>query len=405
MHKTWSFVRLCFVSCLLTGLFSGCDSTSRNESVELDYLGSPEPGNTPQVFLPGIISYEGRFEMGFAMSPDGQTMVYGVAHESDSNQTNLYFIQKQQDNWSSSQKEPLPQNRNVFFPMFGPDGKHFYFAKAKPDGDTDLWRGEFKKGSVQNTRPLAGDVNSAYREAGHGLAHDGTFLFTSNRDQAQPYGGDVYQRNEDGSVDKVASLSSEWDEESLFLSHNGDYVIIQAWKPEFQGKHDLYISYRLINDSWSKPQRLNAKINSAEIEQRPFISPDSEFLFFSRMSIEQKEDEQLFESDVFWVSTEKVFAPYIFNPANAFEVSKNGSFTLDLPKNLFKHITQQKLDIVLNVVDGSALSEGIQFDPELLRITGKLADQKSLVLTLKATDSDGQSVSLDIELLAKEKAD
>ncbi|MEM6359380.1 MAG: hypothetical protein AAF149_15100 [Bacteroidota bacterium] len=51
------------------------------------------------------------------------------------------------------------------------------------------------------------------------------------------YYGDIYRSaldsNGDTSVQKVYELNSIFDEESLFLSSIGDYIIIQAWKTEF----------------------------------------------------------------------------------------------------------------------------------------------------------------------------
>ena len=394
-------VKRLFQLAMLSLILGACQVNQKQEPVEIDYLGSPLPENIPEVYLPGVISKQGRFEMGFTMSPDGKTMVYGVAHESDTGQTNLYFIQKQQVGWSLSKTDPLPQNHNVFFPMFGPEGKQFYFARGKPDGDTDLWMAELSDGAIKGAKPFVGEVNSAYREAGHGQAQNGTFLFTSNRDQAQPWGGDVYQRHPDGTVEKVETLSSEWDEESLFLSPKGDFVIVQAWKPEFNGKHDLYISYRMKNGAWSNSERLNEEINTAEIEQRPFVGPDLKYLFFSRMSTKQNREETLFDSDIFWLSTKKVFGPYVYNPTNAFEVVANEPFTLDLPKDLFRHVTQETLEIGISLANGSVLPDSFQFDSESMQLKGTLSGKESLALTIKATDLDGQSASLDMELLVR----
>ena len=300
---------------LLFGLFLGqpwsCGHGNSEGQTELiDYLGQTPPQAEPVVFAPGIISVEGRFDMGFTMSPDGKTMAFGVAHESDTNQNNIYFLRKSEQGWSEPTLQPLANNRNVFFPMFGPKGEQFYYARAIPGADTDIYAGSYSNGKVVDDYSLADSINSQYREAGHGLAQDGLFLFTSNRDQAQPWGGDIYTLVDSLNqtyVKKVKSLSSFYDEESLFLSPDGDYVIFQSWRPEFESKHDLYISYRTDHSDWTEPKRLPNSINSPEIEQRPFVSPDKKYLFFSRTTMKLVGMDTLFDSDIYWVSTKGLF--------------------------------------------------------------------------------------------------
>ncbi len=379
---------------LLWVVLYACAPKKQAESQSTDYLGQETPDTIPQIFGKDIISVDGRFDMGFAMSPNGKSMVFGVADETDPKGTCLYLMNNIDGIWSSPDKSFLPDNVNTFFPMFGPSGDKLYFAKSN-GSDTDLWSAEFVDHSAIAPQPLDSIFNSKSREAGHGKAKSGAFYFTSNRDDQNQCCGDIYYAKPTSgrytNIQRSAMLSSEADEESLFLSPNGRYIIVQAWKGEFQSKHDLYISYRTIHGSWTPLKRLNDHINGKEIEQRPFVSPDHKFLFFSRMKILRENGRDSYDSDIYWVSTKSVFAPYIYNPQIEASVTFNKKFELHFPSDLFKDIDNQELTYQLTLKDGSEIPEWITFDSDKLMLSGTWATKEPLGFKLTARDGSGNS--------------
>lgn len=144
-------------------------------------------------------------------------------------------------------------------------------------------------------------------------------------------------------------------DEKCFLQNKAGChkVIIQAWKNEYQTKHDLYISYRTYSGSWTFPQRLSDQINGPDIEQRPFVSPDKKYLFFSRMSEKQNDNSTQHESDLYWVRTDKIFKPYPYNPVNTFKVDGQGKFRIIIPSNLFRDVNSKTLIHQVLMPDGS----------------------------------------------------
>ena len=52
--------------------------------------------------------------------------------------------------------------------------------------------------------------------------------------------------------------------------------------PGGYGHRDLYLTIRLTDGTWSKPQNLGPQINSANFEYGPRISHDKKYLFFTR---------------------------------------------------------------------------------------------------------------------------
>ncbi|WP_282163012.1 hypothetical protein [Ulvibacterium marinum] len=393
------------VPLILLLLFS-CTTKKNHEDQRFKYLGQETPDTIPRVFGEGIVSVKGRFDMGLTISPDGKSIAFGVAHESDPEETCIYLMNYVDGKWSSPDKSFLPENSNTFFPMFGPTGKELYFAKSVNNSETDLWVAQFLDNKAINPKPLDSIINSESREAGHGKSKNGTLYFTSNRDDQNQCCGDIYRSELEPkgyvTIQKVDGLNSNSDEESLFLSPNEDYIIIQAWKNEFESKHDLYISYRTKNGLWTIPDRLNPNINGKEIEQRPFVSPDNRFLFFSRMHITQEDGQYIYDSDIYWVSSKSVFKPYPYNTEIKVRVSRNEKFEINFPHDLFKDIDDSKLLYEVSMENDSELPEWIKFDSSSLSLNGVWKSKVPLTIKVIATDSSENSGAFKIKLGEKD---
>jgi len=80
-------------------------------------------------------------------------------------------------------------------------------------------------------------------------------------------------------ADIDAHLNVEGDNESIFVSADESFAIISNVTPK-EPNSDLYISYRIQNDEWSQPKRLDSTINTADWELRPFVSAGNKYLFF-----------------------------------------------------------------------------------------------------------------------------
>jgi hypothetical protein len=77
------------------------------------------------------------------------------------------------------------------------------------------------------------------------------------------------------------SLNSPFQDKCPILFNN--YLVFTSNRPGGYGGYDLYFSYWLDNDKWSKPINLGEDINSAYDEFRPFIYKNANFsvLIFS----------------------------------------------------------------------------------------------------------------------------
>lgn len=379
----------------LSVLFFSCSKKEEVHQFEINYLDAQKPDTIPIIFGKGTVSMNNRFEMGFTMAPDGKSMAFGVLGDSLPEETCLYLMTYQNGKWSAPDSTFLEDNVNTFYPMFGPASDEFFYVKSRQGASTDLWRAVYKQHKMIHSEPMDSVFNSSSREAGHGKAKNGDFYFTSNRDDQYQCCGDIYfsKLTASGYTEVIRSeeLNSLADEESLFLSPDGNYIIVQSWQGEYKSKHDLYISYRTKSNSWTRLKRLNKHINGNQIEQRPFISPDSKFLFFSRTIKTVENELENYDADIYWVSTQQVFQPYIFDDQIEAEVRYNQAFEINLPADLFKDVNNSKLSYWVTLENNSEIPNWIHFDEESFTIRGNWLSQTPISLKLTAIDASGNS--------------
>lgn len=84
---------------------------------------------------------------------------------------------------------------------------------------------------------------------------------------------DVLASTEQFTVEKVEALSSPYDDKCPYIIDNK--LVFTSNRPGGQGGFDLYISHN-INGTWSAPENLGTRINSASDEYRPIIPRELE---------------------------------------------------------------------------------------------------------------------------------
>jgi len=144
-------------------------------------------------------------------------------------------------------------------------------------------------------------INSKYHERSPSVTRDGTLYFYSDRD-----GGmgslDIYRSSlKDGYYIEPENLgnkvNSKYLEGNPFISADESILLFNSNdRPDSFGSHDIYISFRKKDGSWSEVKNLGAIVNTSASESKPYISPDGKFLFFSSSR------NNIFE--IFWVSTQ-----------------------------------------------------------------------------------------------------
>ena len=331
------------LSILCTSLLLCC----RHSIEPVDYLGQSYPDSIPTIFGPDIVSLKGRLEHGISFTPDTKALAFGVLNADDFS-GKIHYAEQSKDTWSNPEVfEPL-KDENVFLPYFSPDGKSLLYAQSRPDTIsylTDIWRLQKNKTNWNRPEKVNDPISTATREATACMTKDNTIYFSSNRDGnglADLYVSSLENRAY-SKVERIDAISSERDEESIFVSPNADYIIFSRYATDENGP-DLFISYRDSKGNWGEPRALNAAINTSDWERRPFVSMENKFLFFTKLTFDQS---GLTESDIYWVNTEKVFKPYVFNAIAEKTVRVGEKTEIKIPSDYFKDIDDEKLKIRL----------------------------------------------------------
>lgn len=364
-------------------LFTSCKSGK-----ELPLLfGQPYPGAVPTVFAPDVISVKNRLEHGLSFTADMKELAFGIL-DAQNYQGKIYYANKLEGKWTEPVLFKPLKGDNAFLPYFSPNGQYLLYAKGEFDDfnfKTDIWLLEKEKGVWSNPQLLGAPINSASREANACMTYDNTIYFSSNRNGEQnekSFGADLFFSTfEQGGyrkANKIAEISTLDDEESIFVSPDKEYMIFCRYADDVGGA-DLYISYPDVNNTWSKAQKVDPAINTADWERRPFVSADNQFLFFTRLQIR---DEAIVESDIFWVNTSKLFKPYVYNPIADITVQSGKPFEITMVQDCFKHINDKDLTYEVQHQAGSWL----HFDADKRILSADAAPLGQFEITFMAID-------------------
>jgi len=76
-------------------------------------------------------------------------------------------------------------------------------------------------------------------------------------------------------------LNTQFHEWDPYIAPDESYLIFCSTRPGGMGQDDLYISYRNNQNQWSKPILLDDRFNSSRSENRPYVTHDGRYFFFT----------------------------------------------------------------------------------------------------------------------------
>ncbi len=255
-----------------------------------NYFDLQVPNNSPLTFSPGIISktsYEG-------CSGFSNNMNEFIFQRWNGNTPILYITRKEGDEWTKPQMLEIQGDFKMYDFTLTPLKDAIVFASSYELDEL----GEYQKGhnifilkknkKEWNVKPesLGFQINSKYHDSYPSMALNGNIYFFSRRPGG--YGdSDIYMSElKDGVYQQPVNLGTkintkyhEWDP---YIAPDESYLIFCSKKPESYGEDDLYVSFKLEDGTWSFPVNFGEKINSIFSENRPYVSPDGKYLFFTR---------------------------------------------------------------------------------------------------------------------------
>jgi hypothetical protein len=269
------------------------------------YFGLKLPGETPELFAPGIISIPGRSIGHLAFSPDA-TECYFTVFDGVYAHTRIFFTRYENGAWTPQAPVTLAGGKENMEPLFSRDGNRLYFGVKNSGGgrsDVDFWTVSraSREQEWSDPQPLPAPFNSPKDEYSLAQTADGTMYFASERDGG--HGGlDIYRTvSKPGQPLQVENLgapvNSEFNEADPGISPDGHTLVFYSVpnRPGVTGGSDLFICFDNGRGGWTTPVNMGEGFNTLGDEYAATFSQDGRVLFFARFDGKH--------GDVYWVST------------------------------------------------------------------------------------------------------
>lgn len=256
------------------------------------YLAQSPPSDSAEIFAPGMISTDEK-EALYGIFKDGTYIIFDRAPKGFSDWENypIYVCKETNSGWA---KPVLTEHL----------GKPWYFNYPNPNNDTeifytwwlplnedgaitniDIWRVRYNNGHWDKPEKLSYPINTPYFDVWPTVTKDGVLYFFSNRKGG--FGsGDIYksvpENSEYLSVENLGpKINTPELEQDPCISSDGSFLIFSSNRKGSMGKDDLYVTFKKEDGEWVHPINLGGKVNSAASENRPQLTPDEKYLFFT----------------------------------------------------------------------------------------------------------------------------
>ena len=259
---------------------------------------APGPGDTAQVFAPGVVStgnvYRGSF------SPDGREFFWFRKMTPGTEHYRIFRSRLAAGSWSAPEVVDLGASPSDLYPAVSPDGRWLLFSSYRPaPGDTSshanahIWAAPRSGDGWGTPVFLAGANRLGYYHSGLTFVEGGWLHFgratpdfrtgTSHRARWANGRLSTPERYADGG--RWTNWRKDrhlWDARP---APGGRALILEISPVDTvtgrRGPSDLWISERRGSD-WTEPRPLGAGVNSPGTENFIFFSPDGRELFYVR---------------------------------------------------------------------------------------------------------------------------
>lgn len=203
------------------------------------------------------------------------------------------------------QIEALNKNVNSTYvehsPLLSPDGNTIYFSrKFHPDNvggiedGEDIWYSEKdpKTGEWLPAKNIGPPLNTPGPNFISTITQepDGTtVLLLGNKYQNKgrmTQGASMSRSKGNGSWEKPVNLEIENDynysgKADYYLNASNDVILLSAERDDTHGDRDIYVCFKKDEVNWTEPLNLGTTINTAHIEDSPFLYSDDSTMYFS----------------------------------------------------------------------------------------------------------------------------
>ncbi len=280
----------------LTALASGCARQSESSLIRGPYLGQRPPGETPEVFAPGIISSAGfHLHSSLAFSLDGKEVYFTKYVAEPEVKGTIWRMRQEGDVWADADIASFSGVYSDDSPVFSPDGMRLYFASTRPvderddSDDLNIWYVE-RRGYGWGEPVYAGNIlNSPYADFRLSFTMDGTIYLSSDRDDQDAKTFDVFTSRRVAGEYAIPepvgdAINTPVTEQIAYVAPDESHIVFYRHNREKTDETGLYISFRDEDGSWSVGATMGDAFNSPPeaVTQAASLSPDGKYLFFLR---------------------------------------------------------------------------------------------------------------------------
>jgi len=280
---------------VLVSALGGCAPREPSGPVG-DYVGQPPPGDTAELFAPGLIT-TGIYTRDVAMAPDGSEFYFGVLLGPVAAIVETH--RGVNGVWTEPEVASFSRDSRFFNlePAIARDGSRFMFLSTRVEGrepeegeirtwsNQDIWVMDREGDHWGVPYNLGPPVNSEEAEFFPSLTWDGTLYFTRGSDDGER--SYIYRaRLEEGRYREPERLGPEVNSTAnqfnAFIAPDESYLIVcTGGRDDSLGGTDYYVVFRSADDRWSEPVNLGGQVNTpGDGEFSPYVSPDGRYFFF-----------------------------------------------------------------------------------------------------------------------------
>ncbi|WP_420602458.1 hypothetical protein [Flagellimonas sp.] len=284
--------------------------TSAQKS-QLDYLGQTVPGLEAVLFHNGGLVEHPKGEkrsFNVSFSPDGKEMFFSYYKATKEKPDPTYEIKtfKQINGvWTGPKTASFSGQYSDVDINFSPDGDYIFFASDRPQPNSkglDIYYSIKTENGWSEPIYAGTNVNTNYGEVYPSISKEKNLFFRSSRQGG--YGNDDIYRAEwvNGNFVNVKNLgpnvNSVYGESNSVIAPDESYILFCTSRPEGGNIQQIYISFQIGENIWTKAVSVGQEINTEAGAGSPTLSPDAKYLFFKKTKEPQR--------GIYWIST-KIF--------------------------------------------------------------------------------------------------
>jgi len=262
------------------------------------YLGQKTPGNTPEIFAPGLVSTVGRaVHSPVIVSPDGKEIFWAYAMPFE-----IYYSRLDNGKWTKPAVAPFTKGLEATCLSMTPDGKKIFFTSQKIENqkfNISLWYVDREGNSWSEPKSVDAVINNGSIGYIVSVTNTGTLFFTNDTIDGSKGGSDIYfSKLVDGKYTTPQnvgeSINSVLNEDKVFVSPDESYIIFVRWQRTQSGPQmNYFISFRKKDGSWSPAVDFASQMGEKDTSGWISITPDGKYITYTSI-------ERMRRPNIYW---------------------------------------------------------------------------------------------------------